>query len=156
MADLSLPEAAERIAMEDGRPGATWYRVFARLVSQFNTNARSVSDSLGTKATLGQAWSETVVIDIPDDGDYVFPAVAGDFSITSVVTECDSGTCTATVKIDGVALGGSANAVSILRNTQTHSSANTHADGDDITVTISANASCERLSLTMIGTRTLD
>lgn len=70
-------------------------------------------------------------------------------TITEVTTICVSGTCTATVKINTTALGGTANSVSSTESSQTHSTANTFAIGDDIVVTISANSSCTDMALSV-------
>lgn len=67
--------------------------------------------------------------------------------LTSVTTDCDSGTCTATVKINGTSLGGTANSVSTTEQTQEHSSDNEAVAGDDVTVVISSNSACEGLRL---------
>lgn len=76
-------------------------------------------------------------------------------TINETTTRCTSGTATATFKINTTALGGTANSVSSSEQTQTHSSANVVATGDDIVLTISANASCLNLSFTIKFTRTL-
>jgi hypothetical protein len=76
-------------------------------------------------------------------------------TITEVTTISASGTCTATVKINSTALGGTANAVSSAEQSQAHASANVFAAGDDIVLTISANASCADLSFSIKYTRTL-
>lgn len=76
-------------------------------------------------------------------------------SITKTTTRCTSGTATATFKINTTALGGTANSVSSSEQSQTHSTSNTVAVGDDIVLTISANSSCLNLSFTIEFTRTL-
>lgn len=75
--------------------------------------------------------------------------------ITSVTTDCDSGTCTATVKINGTSLGGTANSVSTTEQTQAHTTANQAVAGDDVTVVISSNSSCEGMRLSMKFNRPL-
>jgi hypothetical protein len=60
--------------------------------------------------------------------------------ITSVVSECASGTATATVKIAGVALGGTPNAVSSAKQTQAHASANVWSPGQKLAVGMTAGA----------------
>lgn len=69
--------------------------------------------------------------------------------ITSVTTDCDSGTCTATVKINGTSLGGTANSVSTTETTQAHTTNNEAVAGDDVTLVISSNSSCEGMRLSM-------
>lgn len=77
-------------------------------------------------------------------------------TITETTTKCASGTATATFKIDGVALGGTANSVSTSEQSQAHTSANTFVAGNDIIITISSNASCTDMSYMIKYTRTLD
>ena len=76
-------------------------------------------------------------------------------TINETVTICESGTATATFKINTTALGGTANSVSSAEQTQAQTSANTVAAGDDIQVTISSNSSCLGLSFTIKITRTI-
>lgn len=75
-------------------------------------------------------------------------------TITSVTTISESGTCTATFKINSTALGGTANSVSSSEQTQTHASANTFVAGDDIVMTISDAIACRKLSFNIYYTRT--
>lgn len=75
-------------------------------------------------------------------------------TITETHTQCSSGTCTATFKINGVALGGTANSVSSVENSQAHSTSNTFSAGATITVEITSNSACEDLSFTIEYTRT--
>jgi hypothetical protein len=82
------------------------------------------------------------------NGDYeCMMNVPDDFNILEIRSSCRTGTCTATVKIDTVPLGGSANSVSTVSNSQVHASANSVPVGGDVTVTISANAGCEGMIL---------
>lgn len=76
-------------------------------------------------------------------------------TITEVTTRSASGTCTATWKINTTALGGTANSVSSSEQTQTHSSSNVFAAGDDIVLTVSSNSSCADMSFTIKYTRAL-
>lgn len=76
-------------------------------------------------------------------------------TINETVTICESGTATATFKINTTALGGTANSVSSAEQTQAQASANTVAAGDDIQLTISSNSSCLGMSFTIKITRTI-
>jgi hypothetical protein len=62
------------------------------------------------------------------------------FVITAMVSKCASGAATATGKIDGVALGGTANAVSSAEVEQVHASANAAALNTDLAVGFTAGA----------------
>lgn len=88
--------------------------------------------------------SYTLVLNIPFAG-----------TITSTTTKSVSGTCTATFKINTTALGGTANAVSSSEQEQAHASANAFVAGDDIVLTVSANAACVDMSFTIKYTRTV-
>lgn len=76
-------------------------------------------------------------------------------TINETTTICTSGTATATFKINTTALGGTANSVSTSEQSQTHTTSNSVAAGDDIVLTISSNSSCLFLSFTIKFTRTL-
>lgn len=77
------------------------------------------------------------------------------FTITETTTICESGTCTATFKINTTALGGTANSVSTTEQSQAQSTSNTGSAGDDIQVTISSNSSCVGMSFHVKYTRAL-
>ena len=62
------------------------------------------------------------------------------FRITEVVSKCASGTSTATVRIDTVALGGTVNSVSSSEQTQAHTSANLVSLSTDVVVSFTAGA----------------
>lgn len=96
------------------------------------------------------------IIEAPEDGDYkiIVKAPYGG-TITEITTISSAGTCTLTGKINTTALGGTANSVSTTEQSQTHSSANVFAAGDDIVFTVSSNSSCADLSFTIKFTRTL-
>jgi hypothetical protein len=62
--------------------------------------------------------------------------------ILETTSKCRSGTATATFKINSTALGGTANAVSSAEQSQAHATLNQMVAGDDLIITISANAAC--------------
>ena len=76
------------------------------------------------------------------------------YTITKVDSFCESGSCTAQIKIGSTPLGGGANSVSTTLQSKTHSSNNVVAVGDASTVTISSNSSCSRMRLVIWYTRT--
>lgn len=93
---------------------------------------------------------------LPSDGDYTLILEAAyALTITSTISQCASGSCTATFKIGTTALGGGANAVSTTKQTKTHASARTMTAGDKLVVTISANSSCVKAALQVNFTRTI-
>lgn len=112
----------------------------------------------GTIATTTSSITEAACffIETPDNQDYrlvLDVPFAG--TITKVTTRSASGTCTATVKINTTALGGTANSVSSSEQGQAHSTSNTFSAGDDIVLTVSSNSSCADMSLTIKFTRAL-
>ena len=97
------------------------------------------------KAALSQTNSMAVAVASAKDETYIVQLKAPHGgTITETTTKCASGTCTMTFKINGTPLGGTANAVSSSEQSQAHTTANVFAAGDDIEVTISANASCKK------------
>lgn len=76
-------------------------------------------------------------------------------TITETTTISASGTCTFTFKINTTALGGTANSVSSVEQSQAHSTNNAAAAGDDLVITASANSSCIDASFTILFTKTL-
>jgi hypothetical protein len=91
-----------------------------------------------------------------EDGDYSLALNAAHaMTITSVTTKTSAGTATVTVKINGVALGGTANSASTSEQTQAHTTTNEAAAGDDITLTVSANSGAENLRVAIHYTRPL-
>lgn len=74
-------------------------------------------------------------------------------TITSTTTICSSGSCTATFKINGTTIGGTANSVTTSEQTQSHASSNVFAISDDLNITISSNSSCQYMSFMIAFTR---
>lgn len=84
------------------------------------------------------------VADFPDDKAYgLWLKSPYAFTISSVTSKSSAGTATATVKINGTALGGTANSVSTSEQSQAHTSDNSVAIGDDVTVEFSSVSGCE-------------
>lgn len=116
----------------------------------------AVYDKVETMAAKSQTFGEGVFIEFPDNKTYTVRLkipFAG--TITETTTKCTSGSCTATFKLNGVALGGTANAVTSSEQSQAHASSNTFAANDDLEVTISSNSSCLDLAASMLITRAL-
>ncbi len=152
MSKLPLPDANAEMVGKDGRPTQVWYK-----------HQRAISEKLfGAETGLGeQAQTFAVefgswVIEFPDEKTYrlIINAPYG-FTIDSVSTVSDTGTCTATVQINGTPLGGTANSVSTSMQEQTHTSANVVEEGNAVSVEVTSNSSCEGMTITISGTRTL-
>lgn len=118
--------------------------------------AIAVADVSGAASTSQTTEQISGFIASPSDKSYkiaVKMAHAG--TITEATTISASGTCTATFKINSTALGGTANSVSSSETSQSHSSSNVFAAGDDIVLTVSSNSTCVDMSFTLKYSRTL-
>ena len=112
--------------------------------------------ALDAKAQLAQVEQTSIFVKTPADGtETIILNAAYPFTITSVTTQSTAGVCQVEISINGVALGGSPNAVSVSEVTESHASANSVGIGDNVELIISANASCENLSISLTGTRNL-
>lgn len=76
-------------------------------------------------------------------------------TVNSITTVCEAGTATVTGKINTTALGGTANSASTSETTQSHTTANTFAAGDDFRLQFSSISGCEWLTVTVKVTRAL-
>lgn len=135
-----------------------------RYMQSLDQAARSASSSIATleatAATLatkaGQTFALPAFIEYPEAKDYkVLIKAPFAMTVTSVTTICTTGTATLTVKINSTALGGAANSVSTSEQSQSHSSANSVAVGDDIVLTFSSVSSVENVSVMVSGTYSL-
>lgn len=132
-----------------------------RYMQSLDQAARSASSSIATlEATLatkaGQTFALPAFIEYPEAKDYkVLIKAPFAMTVTSVTTICTTGTATLTVKINSTALGGAANSVSTSEQSQSHSSANSVAVGDDIVLTFSSVSSVENVSVMVSGTYSL-
>ena len=155
MTNSKMPDVSTVLTDQSGRLADVWAEYFRRLSRLLVTNEKSAADLATSKAATSQVLTESFLIENPDNKTYSFIGLQVQGTITQVITETTAGTCTVTVQIGGVALGGSANAASTTRQTQDHSTSNEIAAGDDLDIVVSGNSSAENLSITLIGTRTL-
>lgn len=153
MAELPLPDAnAPLVDRQSGAPTPVWYRILKRMFAKMAAAESDIAALPGTQQIEFGSW----LIPFAEDKDYrLIVNIPYPVTITAVTTRSAAGTCTATVKINTTALGGSANSVSTAEQTQSHSSSNVMAAGDDLVLTVSANAGCEDMTITIAGTRTL-
>lgn len=116
----------------------------------------TLATAVATKAAASQIGVIAGTIEAPGNGDIVLllnsPLA---ITITSITTKSASGSCTATFKIDGTQLGGTANSVSAAEDEQTHSTDNVLAVGSDLSLTTSLDSSCVDMSFTIKYTTTL-
>lgn len=160
MAKISLPDAnAAMVARDTLAPTEVWYRILNRLMTAFASAEAVITDAVGDIGALPvatQVWDTHAFIEYPDNKTYVLILKAGHaLTITETVTDCTTGTATATFRINGTPLGGTANAVSTTEQSQAHASANVMASGDTLEVVVSENAACENMQISIIGTRVL-
>jgi hypothetical protein len=117
--------------------GASAILGFYNDIDAFADRTKTIVEALHTKDRL-------LVVEFPEDKTYpLWLKAQYAFTINGVTSKCSTGTATATVKINGVALGGTANSVSSSEQSQAHTSANSVVAGDDVTVTFSSTSSCE-------------
>jgi hypothetical protein len=129
----------------------------AELTAEIVALDAAITAEISTKAVKSQLWEQSFLFEFPESGDYrVVVNAQLARTITGVTTRSAAGTATLTVKINSTALGGTANSVSTTEATQSHSSANALAVGDDIVFTFaSATGDLEKVSVTLFGTLTL-
>lgn len=120
--------------------GTTWYTLF---LQPSGVSFTQTEDFAG-------------LIAAPVDGSYtIWLKASYGGTIAETTTKCVSGTATFTFKINSTALGGTANAVSSAEQSQAHTTNNVFVAGDDIVITVSANATCLKASFNIKFTRTL-
>lgn len=149
---LNLADAAAALA-SIGAASSSHTHTFASLTSKPTTiSGYGLTDA----AAKSQVDDYYIFIENPTDKDYDV-VINSSFACTinEITTDCESGTCTLTGKINTIALGGTANSVSTTETTQAHASANSLAIGDNLRLTVSANAACLGLSIKVKYTRTL-
>ena len=76
------------------------------------------------------------------------------FTINSSVTDCNGGTATYRLQIEGVNVGSTANAVSTTEESQAHATANAVVLGDTVQLVKTSNAACVMGRVTVLCTRT--
>lgn len=127
-------------------------------LAEWNADGDLVDSGSAASDFAGKSQTDFIsgVIEAPTNQDYkliVKIPYAG--TITETTTISGSGTCTATFKVNSTALGGTANSVSIVEQSQAHASSNTFTANDDIVLTVSSNLLCTDMSFTIKFTRTL-
>lgn len=139
----------------DGAAYTTFGTLTANNTPTFDLAPATTKGGAGI-ATTSQIEYGAWLIPFLDDGDYrVVINIPYGLTITSTTSRCTAGTATATFKINTTALGGTANAVSTSEQTQSHSSDNVMAVGDDLVITVSASSGCQNATLAFAATRVL-
>lgn len=125
----------------------------AETITGTDTNRAVTAAGLKARLDVVKTWQKLIYIETVEEGDYVaLPSLPVDIDFNTIRSVCVSGSCTATVKINTTALGGTANSVSSTGQNQAHASANAAIAGNSVNVTISGNSSCIGLLLYYEGT----
>jgi len=150
-----LPDQTAVFILPDGRPSPDFFR----WLRDADRAVKATIDFIDTPVPdpeFEQPDQYPYTVAFPSDRDYVIIQNNDvERTIESTVSDADSGTCTATFKINSTPLGGTANSVSSTEVVQAHASANVLGVGDDLVVTISANADCRMMRLNVKTTRTI-
>lgn len=151
-----LPDATVPPQIAPGVWHPDWYRWFRFIdrVIRETVDFANTPEPPPPEIEFPEQWP--IIIEVPEAKDYVLIQNNDvERTIYDTVSDCDSGTCTATFKINSTALGGTANSVSSTEQVQAHSTANVLGVGDDLVVTISANSACVGMRLNAKTTRTI-
>jgi len=137
----------------------TWAQALATVLTRrFAQGDKNLANGLDDAAGLEQdADLGHWLLEAPDDKTYtIVGKLKQPVTITEVTTITKAGSCTVTVKINGVALGGTANSASTSAQSQSHTTANEAVAGDTIDIVVSSNSGAEMLTVDISGTVTLD
>jgi hypothetical protein len=98
-------------------------------------------------------WMYAALSLFPEDGDQTIIINSYlAFKILGVTTQSTTGTATLAVEINGTPLGGTANSVSTTEQTQSHTTANDVAVGDNVILAWSSVSGAENVSILIFGT----
>lgn len=115
------------------------------MVALFN-NIAGFTGSIKTFVEGGTVDDVTLVVAFPEDGDYpIFLNSSFARTITRVTAICSFGSCTVTAKIGSTPLGGNPNSVTTVESVEDHDSDNEAAEGSSGFISVSDNAGCEML-----------
>lgn len=150
-----LPDQRARFINTDGTPTPEFFKWLLAADASVKATVDFIDTPVPTpEFELIEEFS--VFIAFPANKDYKLALdAAEEREVYEVVTICESGTCTVTIKTDSTALGGTANSASSTQQIQTHSSANTWNVDEDLVATISANSNCVGLTVTVKTRRTI-
>jgi hypothetical protein len=155
MARNRVPPPSQRVAMASGKMDLDWYKGEHRKAREAVSTAADIT-AIEADVTALADDSRGTFIETVANKDYVlWQRVPFAGSITRTTTKAVSGTCTLTVKINAGAVGGAAHSVTSAEESIARTTSNTFAAGDDIVVTVSANAACVDLAMSVDYTRTL-
>lgn len=144
------PHGSGRVPLKNLQLSTVLYTNGFAIVSESNADITITPDGTG-KAVINSVeeyYNLRIVSGTVEDTTYdcIIDAPEG-FDIKNIRAICQAGSCVATVKIGGVALGGNPNTVTTATGTEAHSSANTVVAGGNVTVTVSSAVACSGLYL---------
>jgi hypothetical protein len=160
----SVPDSSSRVVDDSGKVTTTWHTFLKSLVRDLSSVQTSINTITGAggddgeafvAAGLNQTFAEAILIEYPTDKDYKFLAVGFTGEIEAVETETSSGSCTVTVLLDDVALGGGSSSVTSTNGIVAHGASNAVTPTTDIIIRVSSNSGAQDLSVTLRGTMTL-
>lgn len=93
--------------------------------------------------------THSLVIEYPQNKNYYFIDMPYAFTVQTVATRTNTGTCTVVTKKNTTAIGGLSNSASTTKQTKTATSGNVFAAGDDLVFEISSTSSCTDLQITV-------
>lgn len=150
----SIPDPSARMTTDAGHVDPTWFQFFKTLARGTNaTTGGGTTDDDAASRT--QEFTEAAYIEFPANKEYVFVSNSIDGTIDAVICQTQSGNCTVTVKINGVALGGGSTVANANKRATGHSSQNELTRTDDISIQVANVNNAEGLSVTIRGTQEL-
>lgn len=150
----SVPDPSARVVDDAGKVTTTWHAFLKSLVRLQEKLDKSVASVEGAAAGKSQTFAEAILIEFPTAKDYKFLAVGFTGDVEAVETVLTSGTCTVTVLLDNVSMGGT-NAASSTKNVVEYDANNSVTPTTDIIIRVSAATGPIDLSVTLRGTMRL-
>lgn len=150
-----LPDYRAKYVNPDGTPSVEFFRWLQFLDAQFRKTVDFANEPEPVLSfVLVEEWP--IVVAFPANKDYKLSLDAAvEREVYEVVTICESGTCTVTIKTDATALGGTPNSASSTQQIQSHTTSNAWNVDEDLVATISSNSSCVGLTVTAKTRRTI-
>lgn len=153
---IPIPDFNVKVVLPSGDMHPDWHRFFKELRSAINATIDVIDTPPppDPEVTLYDQYPYTV--GIPTEMDYVIIQNNDvEREIYETLTDCDSGTCTVTFKINSTALGGSAHSASSTEEVISRTTSNILGVGDDLIATVSSNSATKMLRLNAKTSRTI-
>lgn len=131
---------------DSGATGRALVQAASASAARGTISAAAQTQAFGINATFPTGADDNIVLD---------QYAAFPYTIDATYSQCDSGTATYRLQINGVNVGTTANSVSSSEQSQAHAADNVVAVGDTVRLVRSANAACVMGRLKMNCTRVL-